>query len=1289
MTELLLEEQQRLNAVKRYANLDTSPDDVFESILELARTLFGAPTVLISIIEEQKQSVKASYGLEVKELSQRVSFCAHTVLGSEVMVVADATRDPRFTNSPLVTGEPHIRFYAGAPLRTPDGYAIGTLCIINSQARHDFDEKQQQVLQSLADLIMNEFELRLTGKDLERSLAKQNHTETQLRKSKQELQTVLANTSDIIASFDPSLRYTYVNPPVDKYIGLPATFLKGKTNEQIGVPLHLTDLWNDKLRDVLQTRRYSEVEFNIMTDHGPIYFQSKIVPRLLPNGEVEQMITVTRDVTTMKQAQQELENFFELSQDLLLITTLDGEVKRLNAIWEKVFGYTLEELSQNMTSLLHPDDATASKTVFKRLRDGSLPKNYEHRLRCKDGSYRWLQWNGQVLLHQGIIFGIARDITEEKLGKLALQESETRFRTLFDTASLGICITDGTGTIQQTNAVFEKLFQFEYAEPTQQTITDLIPGLSLEARRSSSSSLEQSGPLSTLNPYLAGVRKNGSTFPLEVNLNHFGTNGQRMTVLFIADKTEQVKQQEQLELLTSAIVNTSEAILITEASPLQEPGPRIVYTNDAFTKTTGYSADEVLGRSPRFLQGERTQRESLDKIGKALKQQVPVRTELINYKKDGEEFYSEMNISPVRDTSGTVSHFVAVQSDITTRKRQELLDTYRAEVFELVAKRAPLKDSLHQLTNLLAENYPDLKAVIHYKRGQHLVVAHAPHLFARFVKSLNLLPIDTTGTTISLAAATKQLVVSEDILADESWANYHDLAKKHQLKSCWSKAITHEDGQVYGTFSLFSSTARQPNADELKLLTEVAQLAAIAMSQRKLLVQLEHQSFYDPLTGLGNRRFMLERLEQQLALCQQKEEKLAVIILDLDDFKIVNDGNGHTTGDALLKEVALRLKACLRTSDIVTRLGGDEFGLVLSLSNGEDSGVVIEKILETLRESFVIQEQTFDITVSLGVSSYPADARDTDTLLKHADSALHVAKAEGKKTYRNYHPSMQQRLSEQLELSRDLKLALSGTGLLLHYQPRVQADTGETLIAEVLLRWQHPTRGLLSPATFLGVAEKANLMAELDTWVLRESCRQLRGWQEQHLPHKLSCNLSAASFKDELFADKVIELLKSEGIDPYRLELEITENMLLQHPDRAATQLLKLKEALPGLSIAIDDFGTGHSSLAYLRYLPVDTLKIDRLFVRDLDHEDEHQRRTARAVISTIILLGHQLELNVIAEGVETESQVALLKTLGCTEIQGFVFSKPLSLETFLEVTSLTGKLPHSTGGEKKWLLED
>jgi diguanylate cyclase (GGDEF)-like protein/PAS domain S-box-containing protein len=1119
----------------------SASENAFEHIVHLAAQIFDVPIVLINIPDDPHNQFQAYYGPNLQEGSGNNSFFVHPMKTSEVTVVNDATLDPQFSNDSLVTAYPHIRFYAGAPLRKQDGHVLGTLCIIDTQPRYDIDEKEKTVLSYLAQLAVNEFELRFKSLELQKAHTKQNLIAKRLRESQQELQLILASTPDVVASFDSNLQYAYINPTIDRYVNIKTDSFRGKTNEELGLPLHLAELWNNALGTVLETRRYGELEFNVMTDHGPIYFQTKMVPKI-DNGIVERIVTVTRDVTAMKLAQLEFENFFELSQDLLIIANPQAQAKRVNSSWYNGLGYSLEDLGEaSLFSYVHPDDMITTQQAFEQIKEGKQIKNFEHRFQHKGGSYRWLQWSAQFLTQQNVIFAIARDITEEKLRTLALQQSEERFRALFDTASVGIMLTDSAGFIQQANAVAKKLFGYDEDDLHLQTIMDLIPNLPPEVFLSA-----EKAPANNFLLELSGCRKHGESFPIEVSLNYLHDLNDTIIVLFMADRTE--------------------------------------------------------------------------------------------------------------------------------RKRQEHTDRYRAETLELIAKRTPLKTILSHLVTILETNYPDLKTVIHVKRAEHLIMAYSSPLPLDFAKTITTLPLDGSRTTISLTLASKQAVYIEDIQEHTLWANF----PLEAFKSCWSYPIKNEEDNVYGVISLFSETSQSPKLDQIKLLSEVSQLAALDLSQRRLLAQLEHQSLYDPVTGLGNRRFMHERLEHQMMLCEQNQEALAVVVLDIDNFKIINESYGHATGDTLLKAVARRLKTTLRTTDTITRLGEDEFGLILPLLPNQDSSFMIKKLLRVMAQPFLLNDHSFDITVSIGVSLYPDHAQSSDELLKFADSALSVVKDEGKKTYRYYQASMMQQLSDRIELRGDLKRALSGAEFVLYFQPRVQTETGQILAAEALLRWQHPKRGFLSPATFLGVAEKSNLMPVLDTWVLRESCRHLRRWQDQGLPYRLSCNISGDSFKDDAFADKLIALLQKEGIDPYRLELEITENTLLKHPQRAATQLTKLKETLIGLRIAIDDFGTGYSSLAYLRHLPVDTLKIDRLFVRDLDQVDQHQRQTARAVINTIISLGHQLNLQVIAEGAETEAQIQTLSQLGCNEVQGYVFSKPLGLEAFIE---LVGRGVHHLKG--------
>lgn len=595
--------------------------------------------------------------------------------------------------------------------------------------------------------------------------------------------------------------------------------------------------------------------------------------------------------------------------------------------------------------------------------------------------------------------------------------------------------------------------------------------------------------------------------------------------------------------------------------------------------------------------------------------------------------------------------------------------TSRLKLLELIGQQAPLQMIFASLTTLLAEQFPDFLSAVYYKRANALTLAHAPSLPTSFAEQLQRLAIDEHTTTLGAAATKREMVFTESICTDTLWHNHTTLAQEHAIQSCWAQPIAHGPESFYGVLALFGKAAKKPEPHEQRMFAEAAHLIAIAMSQRKLLARLEHQGSYDALTSLPNRKLMLERLEQAMHLANSKGESVATIILDIDNFKVINQSYGATVGDALLKAIAERLKRCLYSRDTVSRLGEDEFGLVVATSGPDDNVIVTEKILAAMNAPFRIQKHTLTIGSSLGISVYPGDGQSCENLLQAADTALNIAKSEGKQQYRFFRSEMAQQLGEQLELSRALKAALESQGLTLYYQPRVSARARQIVSAEALIRWQHPQRGLLAPGSFLKVAEKANLMTELDVWVLREVCRQLKNAHPIYGPLRLSCNISPSSFQDKEFANNLIALLDEEQLLPETLEIEITEDMLLQDPERAATQLTRLKVALPGLRIAIDDFGTGHSSLAYLRYLPVDTLKIDRLFVGDLDKQDEKQRLTALAIIRTVILLGHELHLKVVAEGAETPAQVKALTELRCDEIQGYIFSKPLPLAEYQKLT--------------------
>jgi len=437
-----------------------------------------------------------------------------------------------------------------------------------------------------------------------------------------------------------------------------------------------------------------------------------------------------------------------------------------------------------------------------------------------------------------------------------------------------------------------------------------------------------------------------------------------------------------------------------------------------------------------------------------------------------------------------------------------------------------------------------------------------------------------------------------------------------------------------------------------------------SIERKRYQEQLEHQANYDVLTGLPNRNLLQDRLKRAV-FAQRDARPIAVVFIDLDHFKFINDSLGHTQGDKLLAIIAERLASIVREGDTVARLGGDEFVLVLNDQNKEDVIFrAMQRVLNKVSEPMTIDGQELYITCSAGVSLYPADAPDVETLLKNADVAMYRAKEHGRNNFQFYTPEMNDLANERLALEHSLRRALERNELLLHYQPKVNLETGMIVGAEALLRWQHPEWGLIAPERFIPIAEETGLIVQIGAWVIRTACNQARLWQDAGLPPVImSVNLSARQFRQESFVKVVTQILHETGLKPEQLEMELTESMLMHNANAAISILGGLKSL--GVRLSLDDFGTGYSSLSYLSRLPIDTLKIDRSFVQHIGDQDECDNGIlAQAIIS----LGHSLNLTVIAEGVETGEQLKFLKAHQCDEVQGFYFCKPTAAGEFAKM---------------------
>ncbi|QAU35612.1 EAL domain-containing protein [Janthinobacterium sp. 17J80-10] len=690
----------------------------------------------------------------------------------------------------------------------------------------------------------------------------------------------------------------------------------------------------------------------------------------------------------------------------------------------------------------------------------------------------------RVMAH---IVNLASYLSHLSLTNLKLSESRGQMETLLNTLPDPVWLKDTQGVYLTCNHAFERIIGAPASAIIGKTDYDLFPATLADFfRQKDQEAILASGP-NTNEEWVnvAGSEKQALMETTKTALP--GASGQPIGVLGIAhDITERKRSEDYLHLMSKVFSNSGEAILITDANK------RILAVNQEFTKLTGYSEAEALGKNPKFLACGDTPSEIYQEMWATLAENDYWQGELWDRRKTGEAFPKRLSISVVRDSEGKIVNYIGNFEDITQRKAAE---------------------------------------------------------------------------------------------------------------------------------------------DRIRYLAH-----------------------HDALTGLPNRFSLHERMEQCIAFAKRDDRSLAVLLIDLDHFKAINDTLGHDVGDQLLIQVAKRLQHSVRDSDIVARLGGDEF--VMILSGIEMSTEIIEvagKIIAQVAAPYSIGSHELRTSPSVGICFYPADATDTGELIKNADIAMYHAKAVGRCNYQFYTEKMRDEVAQRVTVEHELKLALKNGQFVLHYQPQVELSSGKVTGVEALVRWQHPVRGLISPCDFISIAEETKLIIPLGKWILEAACHQLKHWHEEGLSDlHVSVNLSAIQFQDKKLPQMVRQALASSNLDARYLHLEITESMAMQNPDENIVMMKTLANI--GVKLAIDDFGTGYSSLAYLKIFPVDIIKIDRSFVKDLETDEDDA-----AICEITLLLAQKLGVLVVAEGVETALQSQFLSRHDCQWVQGNLYSKPLS----------------------------
>ena len=584
---------------------------------------------------------------------------------------------------------------------------------------------------------------------------------------------------------------------------------------------------------------------------------------------------------------------------------------------------------------------------------------------------------------------------------------------------------------------------------------------------------------------------------------------------------------------------------------------------------------------------------------------------------------------------------------------------------ERITLGAAPQELLLELTLQIEALHPGRFCSVHMLDGEKLRTCAAPSLPAAYNAGLDGVAIGEGRGCCGTAAFRGERVIVEDIARHPVCQEFRQLAVEAGLQSCWSQPIKDGSGKVLGTFAIYQRRPAVPSVAEIALIERYANLAAIVIEKSNIERKVHQLAYYDVLTALPNRRLLEDRLTQAIAASSHSHIYGALLFIDLDQFKTINDTLGHTKGDRLLGNVALRLKDCVRAEDTVARLGGDEFVVMianLSLDLVEAAKLVEtlgEKLLFALSRNYQLDDDSCRCTSSIGATLFRGVDATIGNLMKQADLALSKSKSMGRNVIHFFDPSMEAAAVKRVTLEADLRLALQHEQFVLHYQAQVEGE-GRLVGAEALVRWQHPQRGLIAPAEFIPIAEETGLIIPLGDWVLRSACRQLALWAKNSVMADLSIavNISAKQIQQSDFVAQVLEILRQTNAPPHRLKLELTESLLVDNVQDIIEKMVALRAS--GIGFSLDDFGTGHSSLSYLKRLPLEQFKIDQSFVRDvlLDSNDA-------SIARTIVALAQSLGLGVIAEGVETVDQRNFLARSGCHAYQGFLFSRPLALAGF------------------------
>jgi diguanylate cyclase (GGDEF)-like protein/PAS domain S-box-containing protein len=816
--------------------------------------------------------------------------------------------------------------------------------------------------------------------------------------------------------------------------------------------------------------------------------------------------------------------------------------------------------------------------------------------------------------------------------------AEQRINDVSAVVPAGLLVAGTDLIVRSVNRACREMLDLGPGEVRGKGINEVLPGL--ELRQKAVETLLSGVPERDLE--LTVPRGVGAKAQVRVSLaRSLCSNGEACLIVAMEDMQLRDAELESRQRYDNLFDRTTDGIVVLDEHGL------IADFNPAAQRIFGYSRDEAVGKSASSIVSR------VANPAKALG--IVVKAEAQT--KGGDSFPSEWNWYQLRSGSRTL--LAANVRDLSVHQRVEFLEHDCLRVLEMVTNSKPLKAILSQLTSLVERQDPGLMCAVCVMRDGRLYYEAAPSLPADFLKEIEGLPMGPKQCSCGTAAYMRKTVTVSDISTDPLWEQHRHLGSAHNIHASWSSPIFSGLGTVIGSFAMFRREPGEPDAGQLDLLEMASRLAAVAVGQWSLTDKLVHQAHYDALTRLPNRVLFEERLKEAIEHAGRKGHPMAMLYVDLDRFKLVNDTLGHGMGDLLLSHVTERLQGPLRRGDTLARMGGDEFCVILrEVSDVETAAAVAHRLLDVLQPPFNLDGYELFISASVGISMFPRDGRDGATLMRNADSAMYRAKDLGKNGFQLFAPEMSVGAREKLDVESSLHRALERDEMSLYYQPQYDVGSGRMVGLESLIRWQHPKLGVVLPGRFIPSAEESGLIVPIGDWVLRQASLQHRRWQKSgHAPMTVAVNVSARQFEHPQFVASLASVLAHSGLDPRLLELELTETMVLRDVDKVVPRLKEVREL--GVRIAIDDFGTGYSSLQYLQRLPFDTLKLDKSFVNEIKTGS-----SATPLIESIVGMTHNLGMHVTAEGVETEAQLETLRRIGCDRVQGFLLSRPLTAES-------------------------